>query len=161
MILYGTWDAAMNWQEKVAKEMPRWGFKQGRYNPCLYWNAKTGLMTLLHSDDFVSVGPKGSARQFHDQIREKFEIKKHDTGAPKPDGSASAPSGQGNSAHHGVQEGRVSNRVVKWTPEGWEVEPDERYVDLIIRELGLGDARPASTPCENERSNDEKSNCKL
>ena len=30
MSLYGTRDAAMNWQEEVAKEMSRWGFKRGR-----------------------------------------------------------------------------------------------------------------------------------
>ena len=36
MSLYGTRDAAMNWQEEVAREMAKWGFKRGRYNPCLY-----------------------------------------------------------------------------------------------------------------------------
>ena len=36
MSLYGTRDAAMNWQEEVAKEMIKWGFKRGRYNPCIY-----------------------------------------------------------------------------------------------------------------------------
>ena len=36
MSLYGTRDAAMNWQKEVAKEMTKWGFVRGRYNPCLY-----------------------------------------------------------------------------------------------------------------------------
>ena len=31
--LYGTRDAAMSWQEEVAKEMIKWGFKRGKYNP--------------------------------------------------------------------------------------------------------------------------------
>ena len=35
MSLYGTRDAAMNWQEEVAREMNKWGFRKGRYNPCL------------------------------------------------------------------------------------------------------------------------------
>ena len=34
--LNGTRDAAMNWQEEVAKEMYQWGFSRGHYNPCLY-----------------------------------------------------------------------------------------------------------------------------
>ena len=34
--LYGTRDAAMNWQEEVAREMRGWGFSRGQYNPCLY-----------------------------------------------------------------------------------------------------------------------------
>ena len=56
MSLYGTRDAAMNWQEEVAKEMTKWGFVRGRYNPCLYWTPKSRLITLVHRDDFVSVG---------------------------------------------------------------------------------------------------------
>ena len=36
MSLYGTRDAATNWQNEVAKQMLRWGFKRGKYNPCLY-----------------------------------------------------------------------------------------------------------------------------
>ena len=30
MSLYGTRDAAMNWQEEVAREMSKWGFKKGK-----------------------------------------------------------------------------------------------------------------------------------
>ena len=40
MSLYGPRDAAMNWQEEVAKEMTRIGFVRGRYNPCLYFQPK-------------------------------------------------------------------------------------------------------------------------
>ena len=50
------------------------------------------------------------------------------------------------------------NRVVRWTPDGWEIEPDQRHVDLIIKELGLNDARPVSTPGESE-SRDEEAEC--
>ena len=38
MSLYGTRDAATNWQNEMAKQMTKWGFMRGRYNPCLYWN---------------------------------------------------------------------------------------------------------------------------
>ena len=36
MSLYGTRDAAMNWQEEVAQEMEKWGLKLGKYNPCTF-----------------------------------------------------------------------------------------------------------------------------
>ena len=39
MSLFGTRDAAMNWQEEVAREMLKAGFRRGRYNPCLYFHA--------------------------------------------------------------------------------------------------------------------------
>ena len=60
-----------------------------------------------------------------------------------------------------VQDGRVLNRVVRWTPEGWETEPDQRDVDLIIKDLGLQDARPVSTPGEPESKDDEAANSQL
>ena len=38
MSLYGTRDAARNWQEEVARMMKIWGFTPGAYNPCLYYH---------------------------------------------------------------------------------------------------------------------------
>ena len=58
MSLYGTRDAATNWQKEVAKEMTKWGFERGKYNPCLYWHRTWNIQTLVHGDDFVSVGNK-------------------------------------------------------------------------------------------------------
>ena len=44
MSLYGTRDAAQNWQEEVARQMKKWGFRRGVHNPCLYFskNNKAG-----------------------------------------------------------------------------------------------------------------------
>ena len=44
--LYGTRDAAMNWQEEVAKEMKGWGFERGQCNPCLYTHCEKGASVL-------------------------------------------------------------------------------------------------------------------
>ena len=158
MSLYGTRDAAMNWQEEVAKEMIKWGFKRGRYNPCIYWNENSGLMTLVHGDDFVSVGSAAAASEFKGQLEARFEIKTQVIGAPGVEGGACASSTSGGSLGQCVQEGRVLNRVVRWTPEGWETEPDQRHVDLIIKELGLSEAKPVSTPGEPETRGDEAEN---
>ena len=38
------------------------------------------------------------------------------------------------------------------------MEPDQRHVDLIVKDLGLSDARPVSTPGESE-SRDEEAEC--
>ena len=42
------------------------------------------------------------------------------------------------------------NRVVRWTEDGWEVEPDQRHADLIVQEMGMLEAKPVSTPGEPE-----------
>ena len=47
-------------------------------------------------------------------------------------------------------EGRLLNRVLRCTPDGWEVEPDQRHVDLIIKDLDLGSANEVITPGEKD-----------
>ena len=54
--LYGTKDASMKWQEEVSKCMVKWGFKVGRFNPCMYHSPARGMLCLVHGDDFVCVG---------------------------------------------------------------------------------------------------------
>ena len=58
MSLYGTRDAATNWQELVALEMEKAGFQQGVYNPCTYYHAERQLHTMVHGDDYCSVGSR-------------------------------------------------------------------------------------------------------
>ena len=50
-----------------------------------------------------------------------------------------------------VSEGRVLNRVIRWTTQGWEMEPDQRHVDMIVQEMGMIEAKPVSTPGEPEQ----------
>ena len=55
-------------------------------------------------------------------------------------------------------EGRVPNRIVRWTPNGWEVEPDQRHADLIVQEMRMKDAKPVGTPGERaDKDSDEAS----
>ena len=118
-------------------------------------------MTLVHGDDFVSVGNVQAASQFKEQLEARFGIKTQVIGAPDTEGGACASSVSGGSLGQCVQEGRVLNRVVRWTSEGWETEPDQRHVDLIVKELGLQDAKPVSTPGEPESKDDEAMNSQL
>ena len=75
MSLYGTRDAAMNWQDEVAKEMRKLGFERGRYNPCLYYHRQRNLRTFLHGDDFATVGTRDGVRWFKQALERRFEIK--------------------------------------------------------------------------------------
>ena len=108
------------------------------------------LLTVAHAPNL-----------FREQLKARFEIKTQAIGAPKRVGSACAPSQLGGPTDQSVQEGRVLNRVVRWTPDGWEMEPDQRHVDLIVQELGLADARPVSTPGESESRDDEDGKSQL
>ena len=75
MSLYGTRDAAMNWQEEVAREMHKLGFKRGQYNPCLYYHPQRNLRTFLHGDDFATVGTRPEVQWFKSSLEKRFEIK--------------------------------------------------------------------------------------
>ena len=121
MSLYGTRDAATNWQNKVAKEMLMWGFRSGRYNPCLYWHRACELQTLVHGDDFVSVGSKEGVIKFKEKLESRFEVKSKMLG----------------SAVDEEKEGRVLNRVIRVTEDGWEYEPDQRHADIILEAMGM------------------------
>ena len=107
--LYGTRDAAMNWQEEVAKEMRQWGFSRGHYNPCLFIHATQHVQVFLHGDDFASVGSRASLQWFRERLEGRFEIKTSVIGT-----------GVGE-----VREARVLNRILRITDNGWEYEPDE------------------------------------
>ena len=72
MSLYGTRDAARNWQDEVARSMKRWGFIRGVYNPCLFHHPVWGITTLVHGDDFVSVGDRQSLGKFKSALEARY-----------------------------------------------------------------------------------------
>ena len=48
MSLYGTRDAAANFQAEVKKFMEGAGFTQGKYNPCMYHQKEKDIKVLVH-----------------------------------------------------------------------------------------------------------------
>ena len=42
------------------------------------------------------------------------------------------------------------NRIVRWTSGGWEIEPDQRHVDLIVQEMAMDKAKGVITPGEKD-----------
>ena len=136
MSLYGTRDAATNWQKEVAKEMKAWGFERGLYNPCLYWHAKWKVQTLVHGDDFLSVGCREHIQEFKKKLQRRFAIKTNILGRKE---------GQ-------EREGRVLNRIVRVGEDGWEYEPDQRHAELIVEAMGMSDAKGITTPGEDEKA---------
>ena len=62
--LYGTRDAAMNPQREVQKPMKGCGFEVGLYNVCTFYNKEKCLKTMVHGDDFSTVGSREHAGWF-------------------------------------------------------------------------------------------------
>ena len=46
----------------------------------------------------------------------------------------------------GELEGKILNRIVRWTPVGFELEGDPRHSELVLEQLGLVGCKSVSTP---------------
>jgi hypothetical protein len=140
--LYGTRDAAANFQEEVRKFMVSIGFEQCKYSPSMYYHRKRDIQSLVHGDDFVSSADRAAAKWFEGELAKRFEIKTQVVGT----GTGEA------------REGRILNRVIRVTEEGWEYEADQRHADLIVKAMGMQEANGVKTPGEDERAWEEEEN---
>ena len=77
---------------------------------------------------------------FRQQIAKRYEVKFR------------ARLGPNREDDHAV---RILNRIVTWTSEGIEYEPDPKHVDTIIKDLKLEGSKSVSTPGCNEVEGDE------
>ena len=136
MSLYGTRDAAANFQAEVRKFMLECGFQQSVYSPQIYHHKGHDVKALVHGDDFMSTSSRTGAQWFQKQLERRFEIKSVLIGTGPQE----------------VPEGRVLGRIVRAMTDGsWEYEADPRHAELLIRDMKLEEAKGVSSPGEEER----------
>ena len=54
--MYGTRDAAQNWEMAYAEFMEDIGFVRGILSPCVFYHAERELRVVVHGDDFTILG---------------------------------------------------------------------------------------------------------
>ena len=128
--LYGTRDAAQNWTAEYTRKLKEVGFAPGRASPCNFTHKSRGINLTVHGDDFAVVANSKQLQWFGEVMKSTYDIKMSTLG---PD------EGQ-------VDEVRLLNRILRWTPAGLEYEADKRHAELIVKELGLESARSVSSP---------------
>ena len=133
--LYGTRDAALNFQKEVKAFMKTAGFESGRYNVSTYCNKERDMKNLVHGDDFVTEGDVEDLLWLKSKLEERFEIKTTIIGSGTDE----------------AKEGRVLNRIIRCTNDGWEYEADQRHAEYIIKALNMQDAKPVVTPGEESK----------
>ena len=89
--LYGTRDAAANWQHCVADHLRSLGFAQGKANPCVFWHADKGLRTLVHGDDYATTGALRGLKWLQTCLEARFDIRQQSSGTPDRRGSCRKP----------------------------------------------------------------------
>ena len=56
LCLYGTRDAALNWQQTLSNHLEEAGFKRGIGHPSVFYHPAKDIWTLVHGDDYCSAG---------------------------------------------------------------------------------------------------------
>ena len=129
--MYGTRDAAQNWQAEYSQRLVDNGFKQGIATPCVFHHEEKGIRTLVHGDDYVSIGKPQHLNWMREMLEEKYQIKTQVLGPEK---------------NH-VQQVKILNRIISWDPvKGFVYEADPRHTEIITEQLRLQDAKPVITP---------------
>ena len=121
-------DAAINWPDEYTKTLVKDGYKQGRAIPCLFLHPSKKAAVMVHGYNFVAVGSDGSLKSTRRTLEEKYKIKVQVLG---PDEE---------------QEIRAPNKIIRWTPEGIELEADPRHAEIVIKELGLEGSKAIKVP---------------
>ena len=135
--LYGTRRAADGWHNECSDTLENMGFTRGQSSACVFWHKERHLMSSVHGDDFTTSGPKKSLDWFKQKLEEQYELKEAARLGP---------------AKSDDREGRVLNRIVRWTDEGISYEADPRQAEKLIDELGLTtvegtpEVKPSSIP---------------
>ena len=141
--MYGTRQAAQNWQRCVTEVLTKNGFRQARSSPCIFSHPEKDIATMVHGDDFVSAGTENALRWMQKIVKAAFEISTTIIGPESRD----------------KKQVRVLNRTVTYTNAGIESEPDPRHAEIILKDLGLEASNSVVTPGEADEpvgKDDEK-----
>ena len=138
--MYGTRDAASNWESTYSSHLKSHGFIQGRSTPCAFHHPTRDITLVVHGDDFSFLGYDPDLDWCKQIMESAYEIK--DRGRLGPDST--------DSKHI-----RILNRCLEWRRDGLFYEADPRHSEIIVTELGLSSANAVATPSVKSNSPDD------
>ena len=140
--MYGTRDAAQNWERAYSNFMEEAGFTRGVASPCMFWHKERDIKVVIHGDDFTLLGYDEDLDWFRTVISEKFEVKFRGRLGPDEEDDKHI---------------RVLNRVVEWTSKGLRYEADQRHAEIVVRDAGLKEgSNGLGAPSAHQRSNEDE-----
>ena len=130
--MYGTRDAASNWEDAYTEFMISSGFKVGCVTPCLFWHPEKQLVIEVHGDDFTNIGSEEDLNWFKSQISSRFEFKHKARLGPDAGDDKSV---------------RILNRIISWEDDvAINYEADQRHAEILVESMNLETANVVSTP---------------
>ena len=132
---------------EYSRRLVEHGFSQGIATPCVFHHKEKGIRTLVHGDDYVSVGKPQHLKWMKEMLEHKYQIKTHVLGP-----------GEGE-----VQQLKILNRIISWDGNrGITYEADPRHVEIMVEQLKLGEAKTVTTPgTKDEGKTQEDSETRL
>lgn len=140
MSMYGTRDAALNWALEYTETLKKDGYVQGHASSCLFRHPVTGAQVMVHGDDFVAVGSEKILAETRKTLESKYKLKVETLGG----------------GDDCTKEVRILNKVLRWTDSGLELQADPRDAELVVKELGLENAKASAVPGSKDDSRRNK-----
>ena len=136
--MYGTRDAASNWEREWQEHVKKWGFQLGLSSKNLFHHKENRVSGLTHGDDFVLTGPTKRLTEFENEMTSVYPIKAQiiSLGSPKSI--------------------KTLNRRLHWRKEGIVYQHDPRHIDVLVKDLGLEHGNSVQTPATPEVTEEEK-----
>ena len=72
--LYGTRDAATNWEAHYTNILKGLGFSQGLTSPCVFYHSDRDIETVVHGDDFTSLAEEDQLIWFAGELSKVLNI---------------------------------------------------------------------------------------
>ena len=108
LCLYGTRDSAKEWHGTLSDHLVTLGLEPGKWHTRVFHHSERGISVLVHGDDYFSSAHREQVDWLEKGRGEKYEIQLQRIGSDE----GCDP------------EGKILNRIVRWTPAGYEIEAD-------------------------------------
>ena len=114
--MYGTRDAAQNWERECSNKLVEQGFTKGKTSPCDYYHSQRNIQVYVHGDNFVAVAHRAQNKWFRDQLTSAYKIKTKLMGDEANESQV-----------------RILNRIVSWSSNAIEYEADPRHAEIVMK----------------------------
>ena len=116
--MYGTRDAASNWEDAYTQHLLGHGLVQGKSSPCVFRHPTRKVRCVVHGDDFTFL-ESDEELDFCIQIMQgQYDVKVRGMLGPDRNDDKTMT---------------ILNRCLEWEADGIHYEADPRHVEILIR----------------------------
>ena len=124
--MYGTREAAQNWESELEGFLEGTGLRRGQASTCLNAEEARGISASVHADDVTVKASREDGEWLIRKFTERYEFETQIIGEAADLDKLL----------------QILNRTVRWSSRGLWIEADPRHVKEVIRAFGLEGASP-------------------